>query len=83
MESLSTTVTTDRQKPTLEREDTSIAETTDSSGEAPPPQEGEGEGEVVYDWSAGLDERDDSSLYFYPDQGNIVFASAIDGWGFR
>ena len=83
MESLSTTVTTDRPKPTLEREDTSIAETTDSSGEAPPPQEGDVEGEVVYDWSAGLDERDDSSLYFYPDQGNIVFASAIDGWGFR
>lgn len=39
-------------------------------------------GEQVYDWSAGLDEMDDSNLYFSPDQGNVVFASAIDGWGF-
>ncbi|KAM5170895.1 elongation factor-like GTPase 1 isoform 2-T3 [Mantella aurantiaca] len=40
------------------------------------------EGEQVYDWSAGLEESDDSHLYFSPDQGNVVFASAIDGWGF-
>lgn len=37
----------------------------------------------VYDWSAGLEDVDDSHLYFSPDQGNVVFASAIDGWGFR
>ncbi|XP_059362412.1 elongation factor-like GTPase 1 [Carassius carassius] len=37
----------------------------------------------VYDWSAGLEETDDSDLYFNPDRGNVVFASAIDGWGFR
>lgn len=40
-------------------------------------------GDQVYDWSAGLEEADDSNLYFSPDQGNVVFASAIDGWGFR
>ncbi|XP_052003720.1 elongation factor-like GTPase 1 [Xyrauchen texanus] len=40
-------------------------------------------GDQVYDWSAGLEETDDSDLYFSPDQGNVVFASAIDGWGFR
>ncbi|XP_072516959.1 elongation factor-like GTPase 1 isoform X2 [Salminus brasiliensis] len=39
-------------------------------------------GEQVYDWSAGLEETDDSHLYFSPDQGNVVFASAIDSWGF-
>ncbi|XP_069046569.1 elongation factor-like GTPase 1 isoform X2 [Lepisosteus oculatus] len=39
-------------------------------------------GEQVYDWSSGLDESDDSQLYFSPDQGNVVFASAVDGWGF-
>ncbi|XP_044044942.1 elongation factor-like GTPase 1 isoform X2 [Siniperca chuatsi] len=39
-------------------------------------------GDQVYDWSAGLEEADDSHLYFSPDQGNVVFASAIDGWGF-
>ncbi|XP_077450966.1 elongation factor-like GTPase 1 isoform X2 [Stigmatopora argus] len=38
-------------------------------------------GDQVYDWSAGLEEVDDSHLYFAPDQGNVVFASAIDGWG--
>ncbi|CAG5850143.1 unnamed protein product [Menidia menidia] len=39
-------------------------------------------GDQVYDWSSGLEEADDSQLYFSPDQGNVVFASAIDGWGF-
>ncbi|KAJ0056722.1 hypothetical protein NL108_012665 [Boleophthalmus pectinirostris] len=47
-----------------------------------PEREASGEGEIVYDWSAGLEEADDSNLYFSPDQGNVVFASAIDGWGF-
>ncbi|XP_046897726.1 elongation factor-like GTPase 1 [Hypomesus transpacificus] len=42
----------------------------------------ESPGEQVYDWSAGLEETDDSHLYFSPDQGNVVFSSAIDGWGF-
>uniref|UniRef100_UPI00398E9012 elongation factor-like GTPase 1 isoform X2 n=1 Tax=Pristiophorus japonicus TaxID=55135 RepID=UPI00398E9012 len=37
----------------------------------------------IYDWSSGLEETDDSHLYFAPDQGNVVFGSAIDGWGFR
>ena len=37
----------------------------------------------LYDWSDGLEDSDDSTLYFSPDQGNVVFASAIDGWGFR
>ncbi|XP_054627881.1 elongation factor-like GTPase 1 [Dunckerocampus dactyliophorus] len=48
-------------------------------------KEGEGSAtqteDQVYDWSAGLEEADDSHLYFSPDQGNVVFASAIDGWG--
>ncbi|MEQ2270257.1 Elongation factor-like GTPase 1, partial [Xenotaenia resolanae] len=39
-------------------------------------------GGQVYDWSTGLEEADDSHLYFSPEQGNVVFASAIDGWGF-
>lgn len=40
------------------------------------------QGEQVYDWSTGLEDTDDSHLYFSPDQGNVVFTSAIDGWGF-
>ncbi|XP_048224844.1 LOW QUALITY PROTEIN: elongation factor-like GTPase 1 [Perognathus longimembris pacificus] len=39
-------------------------------------------GELVYDWSAGLEDTDDSHLYFSPEQGNVVFTSAVDGWGF-
>ncbi|KAL4717192.1 hypothetical protein ACJJTC_017079 [Scirpophaga incertulas] len=35
-----------------------------------------------YDWSSALEDADDSQLYFSPEQGNVVFASAIDGWGF-
>lgn len=35
------------------------------------------------DWqSAVLEEIDDSNLYFSPEQGNVLFTSAIDGWGF-
>lgn len=37
----------------------------------------------VYHWSTGMDDIDDSEFYFCPEQGNVVFASAIDGWGFR
>lgn len=39
--------------------------------------------EHVYDWSTGMDDIDDSEIYFAPEHGNVVFASAIDGWGFR
>ncbi|EGN98032.1 hypothetical protein SERLA73DRAFT_169116 [Serpula lacrymans var. lacrymans S7.3] len=28
-------------------------------------------------------EKDDEDLYFAPERGNVVFASAADGWGFR
>ncbi|XP_043933738.1 elongation factor-like GTPase 1 [Protopterus annectens] len=45
-------------------------------------QSSSADGDQVYDWSVGLEETDDSQLYFSPDQGNVVFASAIDGWGF-
>ncbi|KAI5696487.1 hypothetical protein M8J75_013562 [Diaphorina citri] len=34
------------------------------------------------DWGTGLEDADDSDLYFSPDRGNVVFASAFDGWGF-
>ncbi|XP_065202388.1 elongation factor-like GTPase 1 [Planococcus citri] len=37
---------------------------------------------TVSDWSSGLDDADDSNLYFSPEEGNVIFASAIDGWGF-
>ncbi|KAH0519889.1 Elongation factor Tu GTP-binding domain-containing protein 1 [Microtus ochrogaster] len=40
------------------------------------------QGDLVYDWSTGLEDADDSQLYFSPEQGNVVFTSAIDGWGF-
>ena len=38
--------------------------------------------EEVFDWSTGLEEADDSELYFTPDSGNVIFASAVDGWAF-
>lgn len=34
------------------------------------------------DWQSVLEEIDDSHLYFSPEQGNVLFTSAIDGWGF-
>lgn len=38
--------------------------------------------ENITDSSSGLEEADDSNIYFTPEQGNVVFASAADGWGF-
>ncbi len=29
------------------------------------------------------EEKEDEDLYFAPERGNVVFASAIDGWAFR
>ncbi|KZS87255.1 P-loop containing nucleoside triphosphate hydrolase protein [Sistotremastrum niveocremeum HHB9708] len=29
------------------------------------------------------EEQDDEDLYFAPEKGNVIFCSAIDGWGFR
>lgn len=40
------------------------------------------ENSAVYDWSSGLEEADDSKLYFTPESGNVLFASAADGWAF-
>ncbi|ORY50361.1 P-loop containing nucleoside triphosphate hydrolase protein [Rhizoclosmatium globosum] len=36
---------------------------------------------AVDDWI--LEDRDDEHLYFSPEKGNVVFASAIDGWAFH
>lgn len=39
-------------------------------------------GAETYDWSSGLEEADDENLYFSPEQENVIFASAYDGWAF-
>jgi len=35
------------------------------------------------DEDVAFQEKDDEDLYFLPERGNVIFASAIDGWGFR
>lgn len=32
---------------------------------------------------AEYEEKEDEDIYFAPDRGNVLFASAIDGWAFR
>lgn len=34
------------------------------------------------DQTTGLDDADDSALYFAPETGNVIFCSAVDGWAF-
>ena len=34
------------------------------------------------DMAAQFEERDDEDLYFAPENNNVIFASAIDGWAF-
>lgn len=35
------------------------------------------------DQISALENCDDSSIYFTPESGNVIFCSAIDGWAFR
>ena len=35
-----------------------------------------------YDWTYIEDEEGEKNIFFSPDQGNVIFASALDGWGF-
>lgn len=41
------------------------------------------EGEATANEEDIFKEKDDEDIYFAPERGNVVFASAIDGWGFR
>ncbi|KAJ1829375.1 Cytoplasmic GTPase/eEF2-like protein (ribosomal biogenesis) [Coemansia sp. RSA 2599] len=44
-------------------------------------RETHGEDAPMTEWY--LEEKDDSHIYFSPEQGNVLFGSAIDGWAFR
>lgn len=35
------------------------------------------------DQISALEDCDDSSIYFTPESGNVIFCSAVDGWAFR
>ncbi|GLB38509.1 putative elongation factor G C-terminus [Lyophyllum shimeji] len=41
------------------------------------------EADATVNEAAEFQERDDEDIYFAPERGNVIFASAIDGWGFR
>lgn len=43
----------------------------------------EANGDVEEDEGEAFQEKDDEDIYFAPDKGNVIFASAIDGWAFR
>ncbi|KAJ1860801.1 Cytoplasmic GTPase/eEF2-like protein (ribosomal biogenesis), partial [Coemansia sp. RSA 2703] len=44
-------------------------------------REAHGDDAPMTEWY--LEEKDDSQIYFSPEQGNVLFGSAIDGWAFR
>lgn len=39
--------------------------------------------DVEMEVEAEFAERNDEDIYFSPERGNVIFASAIDGWAFR
>ncbi|RDB18085.1 Ribosome assembly protein 1 [Hypsizygus marmoreus] len=41
------------------------------------------EADATVNEAAEFQEKDDEDIYFAPERGNVIFASAIDGWGFR
>lgn len=44
---------------------------------------GQGSEDIDEDEEADFAERNDEDIYFSPERGNVIFASAIDGWAFR
>ena len=42
--------------------------------------DGDGEDDET---AEAFQEKDDEDIYFAPEKGNVVFASALGGWGFR
>lgn len=38
---------------------------------------------IVNEAEDEFQEKDDEDIYFAPERGNVIFASAVDGWGFR
>jgi len=38
---------------------------------------------TVNETEQDFQEKDDEDIYFAPEKGNVIFASALDGWGFR
>lgn len=53
------------------------AEASTSNGSSSNAADDNAEDDEVYE------EKDDEDIYFAPEQGNVIFASAIDGWAFR
>ena len=41
------------------------------------------EAEATVNEADEFQEKDDEDIYFAPERGNVIFASAIDSWGFR
>lgn len=67
----------ERQKEEMEKRERRVSERERKVSESKSP-----EANLIFaDW--GIETEDDSNLYFSPEQGNVVFASAYDGWGFR
>lgn len=38
---------------------------------------------TVNETEQDFQEKDDEDIYFAPEKGNVIFTSALDGWGFR
>jgi ribosome assembly protein 1 len=60
-----------------EKRERRLAERKEQTAEAAGTDAGSG------DLTDRFEEKDDEDIYFAPDRGNVIFASAIDGWGFR
>ena len=82
---LDTTTAYLRLREVLEQVNALVAEMFTEEVLAKNSEEGKNDGKEisdVFDWSSGLEDADDSNLYFSPESGNVVFCSAYDGWAF-
>ncbi|ORX36874.1 translation elongation factor 2 [Kockovaella imperatae] len=70
----------EREKRLAERATREGDEPMDANGSKGEGEAGEG---AEGDTEAGYEEKEDEDLYFAPERGNVLFASAIDGWAFR
>lgn len=73
----------EREKRLAKREEEQSGEAPEAGGAATPTGTASGAGAGAEEDQREFEEKEDEDLYFAPERGNVLFASAIDGWAFR
>ncbi|RPA95202.1 P-loop containing nucleoside triphosphate hydrolase protein [Choiromyces venosus 120613-1] len=72
----------ERMEEDLKWRETLEARLKEAEKSNPPNSESTGKGSNTDTPVSEYEEKDDEDIYFAPEKGNVIFASAIDGWAF-